>query len=131
MEEKELIALAHRARENAYAPYSNFKVGAALAGKSGKVYLGCNVENRTYHLTVCAERSAVSSAVCAGETEFTAIVIASGSSPPAPPCGACRQVLFEFSREMKVIMVNTKGEKKVSTVDELLPEPFEGGRCMT
>ena len=131
MDEGELIELAHRARENAYAPYSRFKVGAALLAKSGKAYLGCNVENKTYHLTVCAERSAVSSAVCAGETEFTAIAIASASSPPAPPCGSCRQVLLEFSRQMKVIMVNTEGEMKVRTVGELLPEPFEGGRCTT
>jgi cytidine deaminase len=126
LEEERLVELAHRAREKAYAPYSNFRVGAALLAESGRVYLGCNVENRSYYMTVCAERNAVAAAVCGGERKFVAIAISSESSPPASPCGACRQVLSEFSSDLRVIMVNEKGEKKVSTIRELLPEPFGG-----
>ncbi len=127
MEEKELIRLAHKARENAYAPYSGFRVGAALLSKSGRVYTGSNVENKSYGLTVCAERSAVSAAVSAGDRSFDTIVVSTTASPPASPCGACRQVLREFSGNMKVILVNESGEKKTLTIAELLPEPF-GGR---
>jgi len=126
LEEERLVELAHKARENAYAPYSNSKVGAALLTQSGHVYLGCNVENRSYPLGVCAERSAVSAAVSAGERDFTVIVISSENSPPVSPCGGCRQVLFEFSRHIKVIMVNDRGEKRVRVLSELLPEPYGG-----
>lgn len=124
MDEQELIRMAHKAREKAYTPYSKFKVGAALLTKSGRVYTGANVENKSYGLTVCAERSAVSAAVGDGERDFVAIVVSSTSRPPAPPCGACRQVLREFSADMRVIMVNVAGDRKIRTVAELLPEPF-------
>lgn len=124
MDEQELIRMAHKAREKAYAPYSKFKVGAALLTKSDRVYTGANVENRSFGLTVCAERSAVSAAVGDGEREFVAIVVSSTSRPPVPPCGACRQVLMEFSGDIKVIMVNAAGDRKIRTVAELLPEPF-------
>ena len=126
MEEERLVELARKARENAYAPYSNSRVGAALLTQSGNIYLGCNVENRSYPLGVCAERSAVSAAICAGERGFRAIAISSENSPPVAPCGGCRQVLFEFSRDMKVIMVNDRGEKRVRSLGELLPEPYGG-----
>ncbi|TET80184.1 cytidine deaminase [candidate division TA06 bacterium] len=124
MDEQELIRMAHKAREKAYAPYSKFKVGAALLTKTDRVYTGSNVENKSYGLTVCAERNAVSAAISDGERDFVAIVISSTSKPPAPPCGACRQVLKEFSGDIKVIMVNAAGDRKIRTVAELLPEPF-------
>ncbi|TET47636.1 cytidine deaminase [candidate division TA06 bacterium] len=124
MDEQELIRMAHKAREKAYAPYSKFKVGAALLTKTDRVYTGSNVENKSYGLTVCAERNAVSAAISDGERDFVAIVISSTSKPPGPPCGACRQVLMEFSGDIKVIMVNAAGDRKIRTVAELLPEPF-------
>ncbi|MFQ5905314.1 MAG: cytidine deaminase [bacterium] len=126
MEEDELIRLALEARENAHAPYSGFKVGAAILAKSGKVYTGSNVENISHGLALCAERSAVAAAVSAGERDFDTIVISSISSPPASPCGACRQVLREFSADMNVIMVNDRGERRIATLAGLLPQPFGG-----
>lgn len=124
MDEQELIRMAHKAREKAYAPYSKFKVGAALLTKTDRVYTGSNVENKSYGLTVCAERNAISAAISDGERDFVVIVISSTSKPPVPPCGACRQVLMEFSGDIKVIMVNAAGDRKIRTVAELLPEPF-------
>lgn len=118
--------MAHEARENAYAPYSGFKVGAALLAKSSKAYTGCNVENASHGLALCAERGAVAAAVSAGERDFDTIVISSVSTPPASPCGACRQVLREFSADIRVIMVNDKGEKRITTINQLLPQPFGG-----
>lgn len=137
MEYAELIAAATKARNNAYAPYSGFKVGAAVLGIDGVIYTGCNVENASYGLTVCAERIAVFKAVCAGIASFQAIAIVTGGDEPAAPCGACRQVLAEFSPEMKVIAANTRGKMRIATVRELLPHAFvlaglspgEGKRC--
>jgi cytidine deaminase len=126
LKEEELIELAHSVRQNAYAPYSDFKVGAALLAKSGKIYTGANVENCSYGLTVCAERSAIFAAVSAGERDFDTIVVSSTSEPPVPPCGACRQVLREFATDMKVIMVNDKGDRRIASLSELLPERFGG-----
>lgn len=134
MEYSKLIEAAGKARRNAYAPYSGFKVGAAVLGKDGSVYTGCNVENASYGLSVCAERIAVFKAVCAGTTGFEAIALVTETNEPAAPCGACRQVLAEFSPETVVIMANTRGDYKNITVKELLPHAFilpaqEGKNC--
>ncbi len=124
MKMKELIKKAQEAREKSYSPYSHFKVGAALKTTSGKVYAGTNVENASYGLTVCAERVAVYKAVSAGEREFEALAVFTEADELTPPCGACRQVLWEFSKDMLIILANTKGEKRLR-LSELLPMPFE------
>lgn len=122
-EEQALISAAIEAFENAYAPYSKFQVGAALLSKSGKIFLGVNVENASYPLTVCAERSAISNAVSNGEREFTAIAIATKHG--GAPCGACRQVLREFAPLLPVLLCTTGGEVvKRTTIAELLPHSF-------
>jgi cytidine deaminase len=120
----ELIAAAKRVRANAYAPYSHFQVGAALLGSDGRIYTGCNVENASYGLSVCAERTAVFQAVSQGLTSFQALALVADSEEPVSPCGACRQVLAEFSPEMPVLMVNLKGKIVRSTVEKLLPSSF-------
>src|SRR5688572_16575219 len=102
MEFAELLPLAWAARDQAYAPYSRFQVGAALLGKSGRVYTGCNVENLSFGLTNCAERTAVFAAVTAGEREFVRLAIVADSKTPVSPCGACRQVLAEFGLNLEV-----------------------------
>jgi cytidine deaminase len=112
------------AREYAYAPYSRFKVGAALLGKSGRVYTGCNVENASYPAGTCAERCAVGKAVSEGEREFTAIAVIGDSQGPCAPCGICRQVLCEFNPNMRVIMTNLVGDTLISAASELLPGAF-------
>ncbi|MDP2808057.1 MAG: cytidine deaminase [bacterium] len=119
----ELIIAAREAKQKAYAPYSKFKVGAALLAKSGTIYTGCNVENASYGLTCCAERNAVFEAVGRGERKFIAIAISSDSPEPTAPCGACRQVLYEFAPEMEVIMAGKKGVKRIS-LNKLLPLAF-------
>lgn len=123
MDDQELIEMAHAAAGRAYAPYSKFHVGAALLGQSGKVFTGCNVENASYGLTMCAERVALGLAVTCGEREFEAIAISvkGGGSP----CGACRQVLSEFSPTLRVIMTDENGESvREMSLGELLPERF-------
>jgi cytidine deaminase len=122
MTDRELIALATRARKHAYAPYSNYAVGAALLGKSGRVYTGCNVENAVYSLTICAERAALFKAVSEGEREFDAlaVVTANGGSP----CGSCRQVLAEFGLDLRVLIALPGKLVTVQTVAELLPRAF-------
>ncbi len=118
-----LIAAARRAQARAYAPYSNFRVGAALEGVDGNVFLGCNVENASYGLTICAERAAVCAAVSAGATRFHRAVVVSDCDPPAAPCGACRQVLAEFGLDLTIEGVGPK--QAVSwRLSELLPAAF-------
>lgn len=128
MTDKELLLTAVAARELAYAPYSNHKVGAALLGKSGKVYTGCNVENAAYTPTNCAERTAVFKAVSEGEREFSAIAIVGGLgdnlSELCAPCGVCRQVLAEFCDSDMRIVMGTPDKIKVCTLSELLPHSF-------
>ncbi len=128
MNDKELLTAAIGAREYAYAPYSGHKVGAALLGKSGKVYTGCNVENAAYSPGNCAERTAVFKAVSEGETEFTAIAIVGGIgenlSDMCAPCGVCRQVLSEFCGPELRIVMGTPDSVKLSTLGELLPLSF-------
>jgi cytidine deaminase len=124
MTDRELIGKAKRARLKAYAPYSNFKVGAALLTKQGKVYTGANVENASDGLTVCAERAAVLKAVNQGDKDFVKIAVVTDKNPPITPCGACRQVLSEFTRDLKIICANLRGDVKKYTLKELLPEAF-------
>lgn len=126
MIEVDLIAAAEKARQHAYAPYSNFKVGAALECSGGEVFTGCNVENVSYGLTICAERSAVVAAVAEGCTRFRSIVIVADSDLPVTPCGACRQVLAEFAPALEVAAFNLQGAVFRSTLTELLPRPAEG-----
>jgi cytidine deaminase len=118
-----LITAARNAQARAYAPYSNFRVGAALEGSDGTVFLGCNVENASYGLTICAERAAVFAAVTAGVTRFRRAVVASNVDPPAAPCGACRQVLAEFGLDLPIEGVGPKSAVKWRLSD-LLPAAF-------
>jgi len=122
---EELVEAARQVQKKAYAPYSNFKVGAALLGKSGAVFIGCNVENSSYGMTMCAERNAAAHAVASGEREFSALAIVTDALKPTPPCGACRQVLVEFSPDMDVILVTTQGQRNTFSLRELLPYLFE------
>ena len=132
MDYAELIKMAFEARKYAYAPYSHFKVGAALCAENGKIYTGCNVENASFGATMCAERTAVFKAVSQGERNFKAIAIVGGLTEEerelsgyAYPCGMCRQVLSEFGKpDMKVIVARTAEDYKEFTLGELLPESF-------
>jgi cytidine deaminase len=119
-----LVAEARAARRKAFAPYSKFRVGAALLAASGKVYRGCNVENASYGLTVCAERVAFFNAVSAGEKRFIAIAIVSEGA--ATPCGACRQVMAEFAPKLEILVVDVQRRNlpRLSSLDELLPNRF-------
>jgi cytidine deaminase len=119
-----LVAEARAARERAYAPYSRFRVGAALLCADGTVFRGCNVENVSYGLCNCAERVAVGAAVTAGHTDFVAVAIATGSPQGASPCGACRQVLYEFAPDLEVILQGGEGEFETLRLRDLLPRGF-------
>ncbi|HYG67750.1 MAG TPA: cytidine deaminase [Anaeromyxobacteraceae bacterium] len=120
----ELVETARSARQRAYAPYSEFKVGAAVAA-SGAVHAGANIENASYGLTICAERAAIASAVVAGARRVDAVAVASGTSPPTPPCGMCLQTLAEFGGpDLPVALVGTRGERVDTTLGELLPHAF-------
>lgn len=123
MDAKELMKIAIEARQNAYAPYSHFAVGAALLAESGRVYTGCNIENASYGLTCCAERNAIFAAVGAGERRFKMLAVAADSPEPVAPCGACRQVIAEFGIPL-VVMGNLKEATKTMTAEELLPYGF-------
>lgn len=127
MIQDELVVAARTAMARAYAPYSKFKVGAALQAKSGRVYIGCNVENVSFGLTVCAERSALAAAVTAGEREFVRLVIVTSRRKAASPCGACRQVLAEFGVRLEVLLVEGTRLKRFR-LRELLPELFRMDR---
>ena len=120
----DLERLALDARSRAYAPYSGFAVGAALRARDGRVFTGANVENASYGLSVCAERTAVFTAVAAGAREFVELAVATRSSPPAAPCGLCRQALAEFALDLPIVLVNEAGERTRVTLAELLPHAF-------
>lgn len=121
---EKLINAATAAREKAYAPYSNFRVGAAILTKEARYYTGCNIENASYGLTCCAERVALFKAVSNNERAFEAIALTAGTSEFCSPCGACRQALAEFGTNIKVYMANNAGEYVMKTVGELLPDSF-------
>ena len=120
-----MLRMANEARDRAYAPYSNFRVGACLKGATGAYYLGCNIENAAYSPSNCAERTAMFKAVYEGERQFDALAIVWDGENPAVPCGVCRQVLAEFcDPEMPVICANRKGEYKLVAMGDLLPDAF-------
>jgi cytidine deaminase len=120
-----LAEAALHARENAHAPFSKFKVGAALEDTSGGIYTGCNVENATYGLTVCAERVAVFKAISEGARKFRRIAIAADTDLLTPPCGACRQILWEFCGDIELILVNLHGMTETFQLANLFPRPFD------
>ena len=126
MSEKDLlIDAAKQARENAHAPYSNFRVGAALRGTSGRIFSGCNVENASYGLTMCAERVAIFKAISEGERGFSALAVVTGADVPTPPCGACRQLIWEFCGDIPVTIADLKGQTDVTQMKDLFPRPFD------
>jgi cytidine deaminase len=120
-----LVTAARQARENACAPISNFRVGAAVRAKSGRIYAGCNVENATLGLTICAERVAIFKAVSEGERGFDAIAVMTDVAGLTPPCGACRQIIWEFCGDIPVVLANLDGKVEVETSLKLLPRPFD------
>lgn len=126
MENRELVLLAMEAMEKAYAPYSKFKVGAALLAKDGRVFLGCNVENASFGATICAERTAVTKAISEGVREFEKIAIVASSGEYAAPCGICRQVLYEFMPDGEVILNSLNEGMREMKLKELLPMGFRG-----
>lgn len=127
---QKLIREAIKIRENAYAPYSNFQVGACVLGRSGKMYVGCNIENSSYGATICAERTAISQAVAQGETSIQKIAIVGGSRGGSleycPPCGICRQVMREFSdpKTFEIILATSEEKYEIRTLKQLLPDSF-------
>ena len=123
MTDQELVEVAKKYREYAYAPYSKFKVGAAVLTKEGRVYGGCNIENASYPVTNCAERTAIFKAVSEGEHEFAAIAIVADTPGPCAPCGMCRQAISEFRIE-RIIMANSKGDMQAVSLEEILPFAF-------
>ncbi len=121
---KKLITAAKKARKNAYVPYSNFPIGAAVLTVENKIFSGCNIENAAYGLTNCAERTAIYKAISEGYCKFKALVVIANTEKPVTPCGSCRQVLSEFGDDIKVIMVNTNGDEEIKSSGELLPFSF-------
>lgn len=120
-----LAEAALAAREQAHAPFSGFKVGAALEDEHGRIHTGCNVENATYSLTLCAERLAVSKAISEGARRFRRIAIAAGAPTLTPPCGSCRQILWEFCGDIEVILVNLEGKTESLRLREVFPRAFD------
>jgi len=120
-----LVEAARRARENAVAGFSGFKVGAALETADGTIVTGCNVENATYGLTVCAERIAMFKALSEGHREFTRVAVVADTADPTPPCGACRQILWEFGGDLEVVLANLTEHKGTYRMKDLLPLPFD------
>ena len=120
-----LTESALAARRNAHAPFSHFQVGAALEDDSGRIHTGCNVENATYGLTVCAERVAVFKAISEGARKFTRIAVAADTDVLTPPCGACRQILWEFCGDVELILVNPRGKTETFRLKDLFPRPFD------
>ena len=126
MNHNDLVQSALDARKRAYTPYSNFAVGAALLASDGRVFTGCNVENVSFGLTMCAERVALGAAVAAGVTSFETVAVVSDSMEPVMPCGACRQVMAEFSPHLAVVSSTIDGRTEESSLDALLPRPRQG-----
>ena len=120
-----LASAAIQARELAHAPFSHFRVGAALLDSAGRIHSGCNIENATYGLTLCAERVAVFKAISEGAREFTRIAIAADTETLTPPCGACRQILWEFCSDIEIVLVNLRGVSEIMRLKELFPRAFD------
>lgn len=121
---KELVEAAEKARENSYAPYSKFRVGAAVETKAGKIYSGCNIENASYGITVCGERVAIWKALSEGEREFSQIAVVVDTEELTPPCGVCRQIIWEFCGNIPVTLANLSGKIETLMMEDLLPRPF-------
>ena len=119
-----LVALAREAQQNAHAPYSGFPVGAALLATDGRVFTGANVENASYGLSVCAERNAIARAVVEGARDFVKMAVVTDSTEPVMPCGVCRQVIWEFTHDLPIIVESRGGRRIETTISELLPKPF-------
>jgi cytidine deaminase len=119
-----LVEAALAARQNAHAPYSKFLVGAAIESEDGRIFSGCNIENATYGLTVCAERVALWKAMSEGVRAFRRIAVAAGTESPTPPCGACRQLLWEFCGDIDIVLSNLHGRVETMRLKDLLPRPF-------
>jgi cytidine deaminase len=126
--QKELLAAARAARENSYAPHSRFRVGAAVRSASGRIFAGCNIESASYGLGACAERVAVLKAVSEGERDLRAIAVVTDAETPTPPCGACRQILWEFCGDVEVVLATMKGDMEVYRLSSLFPRPFASSR---
>ena len=120
-----LIEAALGARQNAHAPFSRFKVGAALEDSSGRIHTGCNVENATYGLTLCAERVAVFKAISEGVRQFRRVAVAADTDTLTPPCGACRQILWEFCGDVELVLSNLRGKTETLRLKDLFPRPFD------
>ena len=126
MNYRKLAEAARKAKKHSYSPYSRFRVGAAVLTRTGKTYTGCNIENSSFGLTVCAERTAIFKAVSEGQRRFEAVAVASDAPGFTPPCGACRQVLFDLAGDIDVVLTNGKGSTKVLKMKDLMPYPFDG-----
>jgi len=120
-----LIEAALAARRNAHAPFSHFQVGAAVEDDAGRIHTGCNVENATYGLTICAERLAIFKAISEGARKFRRVAVAADTDKLTPPCGACRQILWEFCRDVELILVNPRGQSESFRLKDLFPRPFD------
>ena len=122
---EQLIETATAARVRSVAPFSNFKVGAALQTKAGKVFTGCNIESASYGLTVCAERVAIWKALSEGERDFTDLVIVADTETLTPPCGTCRQIIWEFAKHASIVLANLRGQREEVHIIDLLPRAFD------
>jgi cytidine deaminase len=120
-----LISAAIQARENAHAPFSKFKVGAAIEDANGRIHTGCNVENATYGLSVCAERIAVFKAISEGARGFKRVAVVADTETLTPPCGACRQILWEFCGDVEIVLANLSGKSEIMRLGALFPKPFD------
>jgi cytidine deaminase len=123
--DEQLIETAATARARSVAPFSNFKVGAALQTKAGKVFTGCNIESASYGLTVCAERVAIWKALSEGERDFTDLVVVADTETLTPPCGTCRQIIWEFAKHAKIVLANLRGQREEVHITDLLPRAFD------
>ncbi|MDQ3374869.1 MAG: cytidine deaminase [Acidobacteriota bacterium] len=122
---EKLIEIAKQARAKASAPFSNFKVGAVLAGKNDEIFTGCNIENASYGLTMCAERVAIFKAISEGAKDFQKIVVVADTDDLTPPCGACRQIIWEFCGDIEIILANLRGKTETFQMKELFPRAFD------
>ena len=123
--DKALLVAARDARDKAFAPFSRFKVGAAILSRDGRIWTGCNIENASFGLTLCAERVAIFKAISEGARDFDQVAIVTAASTLTPPCGACRQVLWEFAPGAEVILANVRGKRQRMKLSTLLPKPFD------